>query len=251
MREANQGRRAGGRLPPVPRPRTRPTLTLVTLLAVLGCDAAPVRTPAPNLLADPGFEDGGGAWRLGSTPLAFEIADTPVRSGLRAARLRLDHTARPLGRPVRVIGASQDLTPERLPERVGGFYRVERWENESPDTALYLQLVVTVWRDQRTPALAGTGDVPNRQLRYFLAGVASPPYEIANARQTVVSGAPPATGVWVPFELPVREDFERLWGEAPRELAKVGVLFEARWDHREPEAVVDADVYYDDLYVVP
>jgi hypothetical protein len=56
----------------------------------------------------------------------------------------------------------------------------------------------------------------------------------------------------VPFQANIREDFERLWGEAPEGYDKIRVLFEVRWDDKAAgDGAPQADVFYDDLYVGP
>jgi hypothetical protein len=55
--------------------------------------------------------------------------------------------------------------------------------------------------------------------------------------------------VWTHFEVPLRADFERLWGVVPEGYDWLDILFEARWDHMPRGTGVRADVYYDDLYL--
>ena len=43
---------------------------------------------------------------------------------------------------------------------------------------------------------------------------------------------------------------EMVWGEVPRGVTKLRILFEVRWDDRSADAAPSrADVYFDDLYV--
>ena len=101
-----------------------------------------------------------------------------------------------------------------------------------------------VWGD---PAV----DFPNHQIRYYLAGLDKPAFPVSNARLVFVTRGPPVTGEWQHFELPVRADFERLWRAVPTRFDKLRLMFEARWDNRREGSSVDADVYFDDLYVTP
>ena len=59
---------------------------------------------------------------------------------------------------------------------------------------------------------------------------------------------PPLLGEWIQFDLPVRRDFETLWGVVPSDYDFLRVFFEVRWDNKEEGAVLHADVYYDDLF---
>ena len=129
----------------------------------------------------------------------------------------------------------------------GGFYRVERWERGAEATDLYLQVVVVVWRPESDSEPAGAR-LRNRQLRYYLAGLDEAPFQLANARVQFVTRADPVLGVWQRFELPVRADFERLWGSALPRIGRIELLFEARWDNMPAGSAVRADVYYDDLF---
>jgi hypothetical protein len=112
-------------------------------------------------------------------------------------------------------------------------------------------VVVIVWEAANLPAEL-VGRVTNHQVRYIMAGVAEQPTHISNARYMMVSTDEPAVGEWVPFELNVRQDFERLWGDVPRGYDRIRLLFEVRWDDRQPsDGPSAADVYYDDLYFGP
>ena len=52
--------------------------------------------------------------------------------------------------------------------------------------------------------------------------------------------------------LPMRQDFIDLWGGVPKDFTKIRVLFEVRCDGKTPaEGPLEADVYYDDLYMGP
>jgi hypothetical protein len=212
--------------------------------------------PGPNLLANPGFEAGREGWSFRDQSPHwgdFRIVGRPTHSGLAAAHLRLHHTPALPPRRAKVYGVVQELRPGRFPETLGGFYRVDGWEKSVEGTDLYLQLVVIVWGDPTTAErMAKPGRaVSNYQLRYYLAGLEEPPFRLANARVAFVRRGPPPLGVWQRFEVPLRADFERLWGGVPQEFDHLSVLFEARWDNMPPRSGVRADVYYDDLYVGP
>ncbi len=101
-----------------------------------------------------------------------------------------------------------------------------------------------LYRDDPGPAQ----QVTNYQIRYFLAGVEAPPYNLTNARAKMISTDPPKMGEWIAFELSVRRDFKELWGVVPENYDFIRVFYEARWDHKERGAPVHAVVYYDDLF---
>lgn len=232
-----------------------PTPLLLLALAALACSAAAERHGGPawagrNLLANPGFEQGRAGWSIREQSPHwgdFRVVDQPVHTGRGAVHLALAHGETLPPRSVKVYGVVQELRPERLPETVGGFYRVERWEPGAEATDLYLQVVAIAWLGP--PAGESTSRPANRQLRYYLAGIAEPPFLLSNARVTFVSREAPVMGEWCRFELPLRADFERLWGELPEHVERLDVLFEARWDNMPVHSALRADVYYDDLFV--
>jgi len=51
------------------------------------------------------------------------------------------------------------------------------------------------------------------------------------------------------FEIPLREEFERQWGGVPTGYDRLRLLFEARWDNRPAGSRIEADAYFDDLFV--
>jgi len=130
---------------------------------------------------------------------------------------------------------------------------VERWEKDSKRTALYLQVVVIVWDDPQIASIIRSerpiGELRNYQVRYYLAGLEAPPFELLNTRFEFVAKTPPKLDVWTHFEVPLRADFERLWGVVPQGYDRLDIIFEARWDQMPQGTGVRADVYYDDLYL--
>jgi hypothetical protein len=101
--------------------------------------------------------------------------------------------------------------------------------------------------DPANPAAnAGLG---NYQIRFYLAGLDEPPFLLRNARVAFVGRGGPELGRWTYFEIPLRAEFERLWGVVPSGYEKLRVLFEARWDGRPPGSRVEADVAFDDLFL--
>ena len=197
-----------------------------------------------NLLANPGFEAGREGWSYATDSefwKDFEIVESGARTGDGAAYLRLERDGSSPPKRVEVHGVVQELRPEPFPERLGGWYRVQRWEKDSERTALYLQVVVVVME-------GGS----NYQIRYYLAGAPERAISVSNAKVEIVSGDPPRQGAWVQFDLPIRRDFERLWGVVPSDYDSVRFLFEARWDklRRDAEPALTATVYYDDLSVL-
>jgi hypothetical protein len=207
----------------------------------------PERTPC-NLFTNPGFERGRDPWfSLASDPWGtpFTVSAGEAHSGSGSAYLQLRSAD---GGPVRVYGVVQEITPKQFPEVVSGNYYVANWQQGTPKQYLQFVVIVQDW----------TGNQPedpvinNYQIRYILAGVDTQPTNITNARYVMVSHGPPPVGAWVHFERNIRQDFEQLWGAAPKGFSNIRVFFEARWDDRsDTDGPSVADVYYDDLYVGP
>jgi hypothetical protein len=244
----------------VPRPTFRRRSGLALLLAAaLGTSCNPSGSapgPAENLLVNPGFEAGREGWSwVEASPdwHDFRIAETPVRTGQRALHLPVERPADAPPSRAGVFGVYQELRPQRFPERLGGFYRVERWEKSDPAIQLYVQAVAIVTGDPRAPALVAPGltrrEARNYQLRYYLAGLAEPAFHLRNAHVVFESTAPPRLHEWTRFEVPLRRDVERLWAGPPAQYETLRVLFEARWDAMPTQGWVRADVYFDDLFL--
>lgn len=246
------------------RKRVRGTLALVVGgLAALSCGVGDRSEPAEaaaelpgNLLANPGFEVGREGWSYPTNSKHwkdFAIGESTARTGRRAAHLRLERG--PGSRPKRteIAGVVQELKPEVFPERLGGWYRVERWEKDAEEADLYLQAVVIVWDDPRIGTIVRSErpvqNLRNYQVRYYLIGIEEPPFRLLNAHLQFVEKGPPKLGVWTHFEVPLRADFERLWGVVPEGYDRLRIFFEARWDNMPEAGSVRADVYYDDLYL--
>jgi len=195
-----------------------------------------------NLFINPGFEDGDEPWFTINEDTGFTVTDELAHTGANSARLRMDD-------PVEASGVGgvhylvQEVSPAELPEVVEGFYRVENWQR---GTALqYLQFVVIAFAPDNFPDSAS-----NFQLRYILAGLDSPPFNIANAQFVFVNGEEPVEGEWLPFSLNIRDDFQRLWNAVPEDFENLRLLFEVRWDDKQAgDGAPRADVYYDDLFL--
>ncbi len=211
---------------------------------------------AGNQLENPGFEqhsDGWGYIADSERWVGFETVESPIHAGDRSARVQLSWKPEDRERPVHVAGAVQELSPTRFPTRVGGWFWVESWQNASQQTDMYLQAVVIVSGDPQARELISPGSpdathLDNYQIRYYLGGVTEPPFELTNARLQNVRPGPPPIREWVYFEMPVRDDFESLWGRVPADYDYLRVFFEARWDNKEAGAALSADIYYDDLF---
>lgn len=239
-----------------------PVRALALVLSLAGCSAG-LRTDAPaaaptdlpnNLLRNPGFEERDAGWRImPDRPYwgRFRLVERPVRSGRGAVHLPVHGEAGPGSRSTMIYGVLQELGERPFPDRLSGWYRVERWERPSPRTALYLQAVVIVMGDPRASQIVFPDSderVNNYQVRYALAGIGHPPFRLTNARFEFVTREPPELGRWIHFDLPVRADFERHWGTLPDGYDFVRVLFEGRWDGKPPDEAAHADVYFDDLF---
>lgn len=226
---------------------------LGALLVGAGCQQ--LAPGGQNLLVNPGFEDGreGWSWRDQSPYWSdFAIVEEPVRSGRRAAHLSLRQAASDEPRPTGIYGVVQEIPPDVVPEVVGGWVRVDRWEKSDPDAHLYLQLVAIVWGDPRTPEIVNPQRPPrnlrNYQLRYYLGGAERPAFRLLNGRIVNHATAQPELGRWTRFEVRLREDLLRYWQVVPRDHENIRLLFEARWDGLPPGGSIAADVSFDDLY---
>ena len=209
-----------------------------------------------NLLASPGFEDGEAGWTYPvESPVwgKFELVESPTHSGRHAAHLRLRAGPEDRTNAAWIEGVMQEVRPERFPDVMGGFYRVETWEKGDEATDLYLQAVAIIWSDEAGVVInhgrPSTAAIQNYQLRFYLAGVQAPPFPLGNAKLVFVSKEAPRRGEWSYFEIPLREQFQRQWGLVPEHYDRLRVLCEARWDNRPPGSQVAADVYYDDLFL--
>jgi hypothetical protein len=225
--------------------------------------AAQWRVPTPllvgNQLRNPGFEAGTQGWgRIGQSKSAgFEVVSEPVQSGRGAAHLVASWQPGDPERPVRVRSATQEISPPRFPDRIAGWYRVDRWEYESDQGALQLQILVAAIGDPRTREIVRSDDpgdpevhpkLDNFQLRYQLAGPTDAPEDGGNIRHRVIGKGVPDLGSWLRFDLPVKSDFQQRWGSVPANYRQLRIMFAVRWDDKAKGAALHADVYYDDLF---
>ena len=160
-------------------------------------------------------------------------------------------------RPVSVRSATQEISPPRFPDRIAGWYRVDRWEDASDGGALQLQIIVSAIGDPRTREIVKSDDpgdpevhpkLDNFQLRYQLAGPTEEPEDGGNIRHRVIGSGPPDLGSWLHFDLPVKSDFAQRWGSVPANFRQLRIMFLVRWDDKGEGAALHADVYYDDLF---
>jgi hypothetical protein len=203
-----------------------------------------------NLFVNPSFEEGAGPWCSLSTEAwgaPFSVSTNRAHAGASSAFLELRSEEEV---DTRVLGVVSETAPAEFPELISGYYYVDHWEQGTPKQ--YLQIVVIVWDAANIPQEAAALGATNHQMRYIMAGAESQPTSIGNARYVMVTRDRPKTGEWVFFERDVREDFRELWGAVPENFARIRVLFEVRWDDRQPsDGAAAADVYYDDLYLGP
>lgn len=216
-------------------------LLLAALLARACGGGGDKKGEGPNLLVNPSFEEGKEPWYSMGTSgwgTPFEVSDAVAHSGQYSAHLSLHRPPQP--NQHEVIGAVQSLfNPKAFPEFLSGFYRVENWKRGTD--IQYLQFVVIAI----LPNNAG-----NIQIRYLLAGTATEPFQIGNAKFVFLSKEEPKIGEWVHFERNIADDFQQLWGQAPEDVQELRFFFETRYD--SPTAIqpdIGGDVYYDDLYV--
>jgi hypothetical protein len=225
--------------------------------------AAQWRFPTPllagNQLRNPDFEAGTQGWgRIErSNSVGFEVVSEPVHSGHGAAHLVASWQPGRPERPVSLRSATQEISPPRFPDRIAGWYRVDRWEDTPDPGALQLQIIVFAIGDPRTREIVQSDDpddpevhpkLDNFQLRYQLAGPTEAPEDGGNVRHRVIGKGPPDLGSWLRFDLPVKSDFGERWGSVPANYRELRIMFAVRWDDKAEGAALHADVYYDDLF---
>ena len=217
-------------------------IALVATAIIAACGGGSQETLSQgNVFQNPGLEEGHDPWFSLREP-EFILAEDIVRTGKASALLKM--RAYPKREGTEVFDLVQEVTPEQIPEILSGHYKVTAW---TPGTRLqYLQFVVIVFGANNLP-----GDNPNHQIRYILAGIDEEPFVIDNAHFVFLDSEDPPLEQWVPFKVNVRDDFQRLWGAAPKGFEKIRVLFEVRYDSKAPGETPEADVYYDDLYFGP
>lgn len=203
----------------------------------------PPPNPPGNLLVNPGFEDGDAGWFWMKTSqywVPFDISSKKAHTGEKSAYLRIE--AKPGAPAVEIHGVIQELKPNRLPAKAGGFYRIENWQRGA--SKQYLQFVVIIW--------GGHPQFKNYQIRYILDGISVQPHRMTNVKYIFLPGTSddPKQNEWVSFEAKILDDFKREWGMTPTGYEKINFFFEARYDLAPEEGkTVRADVYYDDLYI--
>lgn len=188
------------------------------------------------------FEDGRDPWFALVTPNweGFEITDRHAMRGHRSAHLALH--AGEAAEGTRIVGVIQEVSPRDFPRHLSGFYRVDGWVRGTPKQ--YLQVVVIVFGDPAAKPYS------NHQIRYVLGGVHKPPLRFANAKYAFAGASELQEGRWSGFDLDLHADFQRQWGQIPKDFSRIRVLFEVRYDEKEAGAgEAKADVYYDDLYL--
>lgn len=196
------------------------------------------RPGGPNLLANPGLEEGLEPWFTLSTE-APEISDV-AHSGQASVRLTLREPAEALGAGNRTL--VQDPGPGQFPEVLSGYYRVENWKRGAPKQ--YLELVVVVFD---SPNL--TAEFPNHQMRYLLAGAAEEPGEVRNAHFVFLSREEPQQNQWVHFQANVQDDYQQLWEAIPEGYSNLRVMSRVVYEDKAAGEPIEADVYFDDLYL--
>jgi hypothetical protein len=219
--------------------------------AACGGGAAPQGAPeagvqlAANVFENGSFETGSDPWISLTTAawgMPFSVSSHVAHGGAHSAYLQL--RASPDASGAKVFGVVQEVSPDRFPEVLSGYYYVDDWIKGTPKQ--YLQFAVIAFGVKNLP-----GGYANHQIRYPLAGINAEPFAISNAKFRFLSREEPATGQWVYFERPVARDFEELWGAVPQGFEKLRVLFEVRYDDKLAGSEGKADVYYDDLYLGP
>jgi len=206
-----------------------------------GGDGQPAPT-ASSQIVNGGFENGRVPWFVLKPP-EFNISDAKAHSGIFSAQLEL--RGNESDRDTKIAYLVQEMQPAEFPDVLSGYYYVDNWKKGTGKQ--YLQFVVVAFAPKNFPE-----DISNYQIRYLLAGIDSPPFDIANAKFIFDSKEDPPVGQWVKFEHNVKEDFKRLWDKVPEDFDNIRLLFEVRYDDKAAgEGPAEADVYYDDLYFGP
>lgn len=245
----------------------RASLALILLSLAMACGGESEEAgPIAAALSDPGFEEGGEAWGyVGEYKLGlFRVSEAYAHSGTHSGHLFLDSRAVPPLMTVRAASGVQELAPEAFPETLSGWYRVEKWQAEAPETGLFVNILVYVMGDPRTMEIVRPDDpnagpppaqYPGYAVSYRLAGDLSATQELVEAQEEswgnvgtrdLGVGAPRA-GEWVRFELPLRADFEEIWGVVPSGYGSLRIILQTLWMDRPAGSEVMADVYFDDL----
>lgn len=196
-----------------------------------------------NLLDNGGFEDGKDGWSSLTDDTwfpSFDLSDI-ARTGTQSAQLRM--RGGETEKPTLIHGIIQEVTPEAWPRELVARYRVDGWERATPKQ--YVQVIVMAWGADNVP----DRQFPNHQIRYILAGITAPPFEIRNARYIFAGPPEPQQGEWIEFRRDIRQDFIDQWGAVPEGFDKIRVMFEVRFDDKQPADAPSADVYWDDLYL--
>lgn len=233
-------------------------LGLLALAAACdGDDGDGGRMSEGNLFPNPGFEEGRDpacgpdqfqCW-FSLKPPDFILSEDVAHSGSASAYLRMrDNKESPA---TKVYYLVQEITAEEFPEVISGYYRVDDWVKGTEKQ--YLQFVVIAFGSQNlVPVCPEGGICPNYQIRYILAGIDEEPFPIVNAKFVFLSREEPKQGQWISFERNLGDDFRELWGDVPERFEKIRILFEVRYDDKDPdEEPIEADVYYDDLHIGP
>ena len=194
-----------------------------------------------NLLENAGFEDGEDPWFvLGNS--GFERSVEIAYSGEASARIQLDAAAEASG--TARSNLVQDLEAEGFPEIISGVYRIEDWTEGAP--VQFVQVAAIVFDADNLQ-----GEFPNHQVHYILAGTASDPDLETNIRN-VQLGDELTLNQWVRFQANLSQDFSELWGAIPEGFELIRLVFEVRYEDKEPgSAPVQADVSFDDLFLGP
>ena len=230
---------AAGRMQKVRTLICGPAFVLVALivLGALSCSSG----GGSNLLENAGFEDGEDPWFvLGKS--GFERSVEIAYSGEASANIQLDAAAEVSG--TGRTNLAQDLEAEEFPEIISGVYRIEDWTEGAP--VQFVQIAAIVFDADNLE-----GEFPNHQVHYILAGTASDPGPETNIRN-VQLGDELTLNQWVQFQANLSQDFSELWGAVPEGFELIRLVFEVRYEDKEPgSAPVQADVSFDDLYLGP
>jgi hypothetical protein len=204
--------------------------------------APPTPLIQPNVLANPGFEDGADPWYAGAPDWQpFTVNNARPRSG--ALSLELDLRGDEQAPGAAIAGATQRLQGDAFAEFISGYYYVDDWQ--PAQGFQYLDVVITINGGNHPDGAAV------HELHLLLAGAPEEPASLTSGQSVFLSRDEPAVGEWVYFSYPVLEAIRTHLGWDPIGWESIDVALTVRYDQKTPGAAAAATVYYDDLYFGP
>ena len=205
---------------------------------------------ASNLIQNASFESGDRPW------YSLAAADKPqwinpkvsldrAHSGEQSILFVMQDKP-PIPSGVRIWGVVQDFQVDAIPRRVGGWFRVERWNRGAINQ--YVQCIVSV-TEPDPEQFPSVPEGRSLELAFVLTGIEADPFELPFRKFVLAGPVEPTTDQWVPFEFDIHQAMKDTWGSVPTNFGSLQVIFEARFDAVQPINPVRGNVYFDDLYL--